>query len=170
MHISLYLIWFHEIHVKYVKMKQPRTIIKKWHVPMFAVSPCCWNWSTCFPWKDYSHRRLFFSQIILQEIKAGSFSIEFRCSCAINKFKTSTLCGRTFNYSTEHLKIPGNYTMYNYLLTTEKKSVIFSGSRQMQQRNIILSQGTCKSLPEYLILSGCFEISLPFIPRKKANS
>ena len=155
---------------KICKNETTTNYYKKMAVPMFAVSPCCWNWSTCFPWKDYSHRRLFFSQIILPEIKTGSFSIEFRCSCAINKFKTSTLCGRTFNYSTEHLKIPGNYTMYNYLLTTEKKSVIFSGSRQMQQRNTILSQEICKYLPEYLILSGCFEFFLPFIPLKKANS
>ena len=29
MHISLYLIWFHEIHIEYVKMKSPRTIIQK---------------------------------------------------------------------------------------------------------------------------------------------
>ena len=61
MHISLHLIWFHEIRMTYVKRKPPRTFIgKKCHIPMFATSPCCGNWLTCFPWKGYFHRRLFF--------------------------------------------------------------------------------------------------------------
>ena len=29
MYISLHLIWFHEIHIKYVKRKPPRTMIGK---------------------------------------------------------------------------------------------------------------------------------------------
>ena len=35
MHILLHLIWFHEIRIKYVKRKPPRTIIRK-----KAISPC----------------------------------------------------------------------------------------------------------------------------------
>ena len=65
----------------------------------------------------------------------SSFTIEFRCFCKINKFGTGTLC-RIFKYSTEHLKVPGN--LDSYLLTIKKKSVIFSGSKQMQQRNTII--------------------------------
>ena len=109
MHMLLYLIWFHEIRMKYVKRKSPRTIIRKKtsHISMFATSSCSGHWLTCFSWKGYFHRRLFFSKIILPGIKSGSFTIEFRCSCAINKFGTGTLC-RIFKYSSEHLKVPGN--------------------------------------------------------------
>ena len=66
MYISLNLIW-----------KSPRTIIReKYHIPMFSTSPCCGHWLICFSWKDYFHGRLY--QIILPEIKTGSFTIEFR--------------------------------------------------------------------------------------------
>ena len=59
-------------------------------------------------------------------------------SCAINKIKTGTLC-RILNYSTENLKY--RITIDSYLLRIEKKSVIFSGSKQIPQRNnIVLSQ------------------------------
>ena len=37
MYISLYLIWFHEIRIKYVKRKPPRTIIRK--VAIFQCLP-----------------------------------------------------------------------------------------------------------------------------------
>ena len=83
----------------------------------------------------FSQETVFFSHIILPEIKMSSFTIEFRCFCKINKFGTGTLC-RIFKYSTEHLKVPGN--LDSYLLTIKKKSVIFSGSKQMQQRNTII--------------------------------
>ena len=65
----------------------------------------------------------------------SSFTIEFRCSCKINKFGTGTL-GRIAKYSSEHLKVIGN--LDSYLLTIKKKSVIFSGSKQMPQRNTII--------------------------------
>ena len=106
-YISLHLIWFHKIRVKYVKREPPRTIIrKKYHIPMFATSPCCGHWLTCLLWKGYSHRKLFFFNI-LPEIKTGSFTIEFKWSWAINNFRTGTFC-RIFRYSAEHLKLPGN--------------------------------------------------------------
>ena len=50
-----------------------------------------------------------------------------------------TLC-RILNYSAEHPKIPGNYSMDSYLLRIEKKNAIFSGSKQIPQWNIMLSQ------------------------------
>ena len=89
--------------------------------------------------------------------RRNSFSKEFRCSCDINKFRTGTLC-RMLNYSAEHLKIPGNYTIGSCLLRIEKKNVIFSGSKQIPQ---CYPRKTCKSLPKRLILPsiflGCFE-------------
>ena len=91
---------------RYPESANGRCSVKK--VFSFATSPCCGHWLTCFPRKVYSHRRLLFSQIILLEIRMGSFSKELRCSCAINKFRTGTLC-RILNYSKEHLKVPGNY-------------------------------------------------------------
>ena len=109
MHISLHLIWFHEIRITYVKRKPPRTFIsKKCHIPMFATSPCCGNWLTCFPWKGYFHRRLFFLHIILTEIKTGAFTIEFRWFWAIKNFRTGALC-RIFKYSTDISKYQATY-------------------------------------------------------------
>ena len=64
--------------------------MKNYHVLMFATSACCGM-------ADLFLRRLFFSQIILPEIKTVSFSIEFRCYCPTNKFRTGTLC-RVFSY------------------------------------------------------------------------
>ena len=78
-HISLHIIGFHEIHVKYVKANPSRTIM------LF------------FP--DYFTR---------DENERNSFSKEFSCFSTINEFRTGTLC-RILNYSTEHLKVPGNY-------------------------------------------------------------
>ena len=48
------------------------------------------------------------------------FSKEFSCSCPVNKFRTATLC-RILNYSAEHFKMPGNYSISSYLLRIEKK-------------------------------------------------
>ena len=52
----------------------------------------------------------------------NSFSKEFSCSCAINKFRTGALC-RILNYSAEHLKIWA--TIGSYLLKIEKKASFF---------------------------------------------
>ena len=97
MHIPLRLIWFHEIHKKYVKSKPPQTTIWKTAMSSCLLRLHVVEWLTCFSWKGCSHGRLFFSQIILPEIKTVSFSIEFRCYCAKNKFRTGTLC-RIFSY------------------------------------------------------------------------
>ena len=76
----------------------------------FATSPCSGHWLTCFARKGYSHKRLLFFPDSFTRGKNGrnSFSKEFSCSCAINKFRTGTFC-RILNYSAEHLKIAGNY-------------------------------------------------------------
>ena len=70
--------------------------------------------------------------------RKNSFSKEFSCSCAIYKFRFGTLCmiliirQNTSRYGA---------TIYSYLLRMENKSVIFSGSKQIPQRNTILSLG-----------------------------
>ena len=80
------------------------------------------------------------------------------------KFRTGTLC-MILNYwqSTSRYRA----SIGSYLLKIEKKSVIFSGSKQIPQRNTALSQG---------VMLGCFEFVLQdYIPQhvntphKKAN-
>ena len=138
-HISLHLIWFHEICRKYVKSKPPRTIIRK-----NAIFPCLPRLHVVDIGWPVSHEKVVLTGdcffIILPEIKIGSFTIEFRWSWSLNKFRTGTFC-RIVKYSTEHLKVPNNLYSYSYiLLTIKKKRVIFSESKQIPQRNTILSQ------------------------------
>ena len=59
--------------------------------------------------KDDSHGRLFFCQI-----RTGSFSKEFRCCSARNKFRTGAL-PRIFNYSTEHSHLTGMLLSFSSL-------------------------------------------------------
>ena len=75
----------------------------------------------------------------------NSFSKEFSCSCGINKFRT----GQNFEFRTLQDMVlsiirqsASKYraTIGSYLLRIEKKSVIFSGSKQIPQRNTMLSQ------------------------------
>ena len=88
----------------------------------------------------FSQETAFFPDYFTRDKNGrNSCSRESSFYCAINKFRTGTLC-RMLNYSAEHLKIPGNYSIVSYLLRIEKKSVIFSGSKQIPQRNIVLSQ------------------------------
>ena len=57
----------------------------------------------------FSQKTAFFPDYFTRDKNGrNSFFKEFSCSCAINKFRTSTLC-RILNYSAEHLKIRGNY-------------------------------------------------------------
>ena len=49
----------------------------------------------------------FFLKVILPEIKIVSFSLEFRCSGAINEFRTGAF-PRMFTYSTDHPDLPGH--------------------------------------------------------------
>ena len=105
------------------------------HVSMF------WTLVDLFCTKRlFSQETAFFPDYFTRDKNGrNSFSKEFSCSCAINKFRTGTLC-RILNYSAEHLKIPGDYTTGSCLLRIEKKNVIFSGSKQIPQRNTMLSQ------------------------------
>ena len=59
--------------------------------------------------KGDSHGRLFFCQI-----RTGSFSKEFRCCSARNKFRTGAL-PRIFNYSTEHSHLTGMLLSFSSL-------------------------------------------------------
>ena len=57
----------------------------------------------------FSQETTFFPDYFTRDKNGrNSFSKEFSCSCAINKFRTGALC-RILNYSAEHLKIPGKY-------------------------------------------------------------
>ena len=70
---------------------------------VFGRFPYCGHCLNCSGEKVYSHRRrFFFTHVILPEIRIGSFSHEFRCSGARNKFRAGVL-SRIFSYSTEHL-------------------------------------------------------------------
>ena len=105
-HISLHLIWFHEIRIKYVKRKPPRTITRKNAIPLVCHVSMLWPLVDLFLMKRlFSQETAFF--IILLEIKTGLFTIEIKWSWALNIFRTGTLC-RIFKYSTEYLKVPSN--------------------------------------------------------------
>ena len=95
----------------------------------FATFSCSEQRLTCSTQKGY---------FTIDKNGRNLFSKEFSCSCAINKFRSGTLC-RILSYSAEHLKIPDNYSIGSYLLRIEKKSVIFSGCKQIPQRNTMLS-------------------------------
>ena len=74
------------------------------HVSMF------WTLVDLFCTKRlFSQETAFFPDYFTRDKNGrNSFSKEFSCSCAINKFRTGALC-RILNYSAEHLKIPGKY-------------------------------------------------------------
>ena len=105
---------------------------------LFATCPCCGHWLTCVARKRYPHRRLYFSNFILPEIRTGSLSIKFRCSRAINKFRTGTLY-RILNHLTEYIKVSGNYRQLFVKDRKEKRPFL------RKQANIT---------KEYLIISG----------------
>ena len=69
----------------------------------------------------------------------NSFSKEFSCSCAMNKFRTGLVLFAEYSIIRQSTSRYGS-TIASYLLRIEKKSVIFSGSKQIPQRNTMLSQ------------------------------
>ena len=96
----------------------------------------------------FSQETAFFPDYFFRDKnERNSFSNEWSFSCAINKFRTGTLC-RTLNYSAEHLKIPGNYSIVSYLLRIEKKNVIFSGSKKYLKGISCYPRKICKSSPK----------------------
>ena len=115
-----------------------RCSVKK--VVLFCNVSMFWTMVDLFCTKRlFSQETAFFPDYFTRDKNGkNSFSKEFSCSCAINKIRTDTLC-RVLSYSGEHLKIPGNYSVGSYLLRIEKKSVIFSKSKQIPQRNTMLS-------------------------------
>ena len=106
-------------------------------VLFFSRSQYCGHWSTCSEQKCYSHRRLFFSQVILPEIRTGSFSQEFNCSVARNKFRTDAN-SMIFNYLTDLT----NHNKHKpvSLLRIKRNVVIFPARKQIPQRNTSISQ------------------------------
>ena len=96
--------------------KETSANIHKKKMPYPHICHISMLWTFVFLMKRlFSQETVFFSQIILpeikkkkkREIKTGSFTIEFMWSRAINNFRPATLY-RIFKYSTEHLKVPGN--------------------------------------------------------------
>ena len=143
------------------------------HVSMF------WTLVDLFCTKRlFSQETAFFPDYFTRDKNGrNSFSKEFSCSCAINKFRTGALC-RILNYSAEHLKIRA--TIGSYLLKIEKKASFFKEASKYLKGILCYPRKICKSLPKHLILPsilpGCFEFVLQDytpehvnIPRKKAN-
>ena len=121
-----------------------------------------WTLVDLFCTKRLFSQETVFSPYYFTRDKDGFVLQRISYSRAINKVKTGTLC-RILNYSTEHLKY--RITIDSYLLRIEKKSVIFSGSKQIPQRNtIVLSRKICKSLPEYLICQGTLSLHSNYNP------
>ena len=123
MHMSLYLIWFHKIRIKYVKKKSPRTIIRK-----NTISPCLPRLHVVDIGWPVSHEKLLifmgdYIRLFYQRQKRVR-SLSNSGTWLLNKFRTGTLC-RMF--------------IDSYLLTIKKKSVIFSRNKQIPQRNTMLS-------------------------------
>ena len=91
----------------------------------------------------------FSSQAILPDIRTALFSKDFRCSRAINKFRTCTVC-RILNYSTGHLKVPGQYS---YLFVKDKRKVSFSQEASKYFKGLTYyPRKICESLQEYIII------------------
>ena len=71
---------------------------------------CHVSMMTFFARNGDSHERVLFSPdyFTIDENERNLFPREFICSSTINEFRTGTL-RRVLSYSTEHLKVPGNY-------------------------------------------------------------
>ena len=92
----------------------------------FDRSSCFRYCQSCSGKKGYSYRRLFHSKI-----RTGSFSKEFRCCRAMNKFRTSSL-PRIFQLFNRTLPLTGNYRNLPFSsLMIKKDAIIFTGSKKM---------------------------------------
>ena len=94
---------------------------------------------TCFVRKYYSHRRLLFSKIILPEIRAEGICSSRNSAVHVPEINSELVLFAGYSIIWQS---PSRYqtTIGSYLLRIEKKSVIFSGSKQIPQRNTMLSQ------------------------------
>lgn len=69
------------------------------------------HWLTCSGRKGFSHRRLFFNQVLFPRVGTGLLSQECRCSGARKKVRTAAI-PRILNYITEHHDSSGYYCKY----------------------------------------------------------
>ena len=106
--------------------------------------------------KGDSHGRLFFCQI-----RTGSFSKEFRCCSARNKFRTGAL-PRIFNYSTEHSHLTGMLLSFSSLkikktpwFSSEKKWIALIFSSRLKSRTPQRTRPRNLFLTGHLILTVC---------------
>ena len=129
---------------------------------LFCHFSICGLWLTCFALKGYSHKTLLFfpDYFTRDENGRNSFSKEFSCSSTINEFRTGSLC-RILSYSTEHLKVPGDYRQL-FVKDRKEKSFSQEPSKILKGIPCYLSK-ICKSLPEHLTLPstlpGCLSLS-----------
>ena len=134
-YISLHLIWFHEIRIKYVKRKPPQTIIRK-----NAISPCLprlhvvdIGWPVSDVKVTLTGERFFH---YFTRDKDGFVQYRMQVILIIKYIQNW--------YTLQDIQIfdrasqSTNQFIDSYLLTIKKKSVIFSGSKQIPQRNTII--------------------------------
>ena len=77
----------------------------------------------------------FFANVILPEIRKGSFYQEFRCCGARNKLRTGAF-PRIFSYSTELLDLPGQCKCLSVSsFRVKKNAIVFPRSKQLPKRN-----------------------------------
>ena len=94
---------------------------------------------TCFARKYYSHRRLLFSKIILPELRAEGICSPRNSAVHVPEINSELVPFAGYSIIWQS---PSRYqaTIGSYLLRIEEKSVIFSGSKQIPQRNTMLFQ------------------------------
>ena len=105
----------------------------------FATSLCSGHWLTCSARKGYSHRRRLCSQIILPEIRTEGIRSPRNSAVLVLQINSEPVLFAGYSIirqSTSRYRA----TIGSYLLSIEKESVIFSGSKQIPQRNTMLSQ------------------------------
>ena len=105
------------------------------------------------------YEKVIFYQVILSEIRRGLFFLEFRCTGARKKFRTRALL-RIFNYSREHLNLPGHCKIQNTPVSQAKKH-IFNSTLNFASEPLLAREPlfrNCSQLrlhyPEHLKLPG----------------
>ena len=105
----------------------------------FATSLCSGHWLTCSARKSYSHRRRLFSQIILPEIRTEGIRSPRNSAVLVPQINSEPVLSAGYSIIRQRTS-RYQATIGSYLLRIEKESVIFSGSKQIPQRNTMLSQ------------------------------
>ena len=96
------------------------------------ISPYCGQWLIFSRRKGYFYRRLLFSQVILPELRAGSFSHELKCSSARKKIQNSC--------SSHNVELFKGKPRFTRLFT----SIYFSVSSLRIKKNAIIFSGSIK--------------------------